>query len=385
MMSLWKRAFLILFALIMICAPLPKPGTQTSAAMAETLGIEYNEWPDQVSLTGVPTAILFTVMEGKSALHVKVEPGSCKGMSEEEIWETLRASAYMWCSQGWNTHVANEDGSLQVWYSDLRFRDGVRLAFYTDDLTEDEKRCRDEIDALVAGFAERCGGSQLAMEVAIYDYIRAHMTYRSFEDFPAGDPNSEKCTSAVTAFREGWGNCQAYSDLFYLMAQCAGIESYFVSGKTMTGGRHLWNCVEFTVGEQCRNYMVDVTWGDNLDIHYYLNFGLDRCGDRIWYTECNVAPVTDDRHTYYSAETSDMGKVCRTYKEIAEFCVWKAKRGYKAVELLLTGFSGVDKDKLNNAITRALPNHNRKREWNWHPVRMDDAGNIVLKFTWAQY
>ena len=384
-MNLWKRTFLILFTLVMICAPLPQPGAQTSAAMVETLGIEYNEWPVEESLTSIPTAILFTVLGGQSALHVKLEPGSCYGKSEEEITEILRASAYMWCSQGWNTHVASEDGSLHVWYTSLRPRDGVRLAYYTDDLTEDEKRVRDEIDALVAGFAQRCDGSQLAMETAIYDYIRAHMTYRSFDDFPAGDPNSDRCTSAVTAFREGWGNCQAYSDLFFLMAQSAGIECYYVSGKTMIGGRHMWNCVEYIEGEQCRHYMVDVTWGDNLDIHYYLNFGLDRCGDRMWYTECHVAPVTDERYTYYSAETSDMGKACRTYKEIAEFCVWKAKRGYREVELLLTGFSGVDRDKLNDAIIRALPDHVRERKWSWRPVPMDDPGNIVLKFTWEQY
>lgn len=249
------------------------------------------------------------------------------------------------------------DGTLRVELANLKIRSGEKMleAWLFDDrssLTSEENRCLDQVIQVMNGLMRQHPKTSLELETAIYDYICDHVSY---QNYPSGDARREACTSACNAFMNGWGNCQAYSDLFRMMATMGGFNTGLISGKA--GGAHMWNWIGTWFDGEYRVYMVDVTFGDKdgqwKTDHYYLNFGLDRVDEHSWHKELfmfdGCERYTNDSCTYYNGRS---GYTARSMAEAAQLCASLANRGQRKAEILV-----FQKGIWENEIRSALPSY----------------------------
>jgi hypothetical protein len=318
------------------------------------------------------------LMNEESSFVFGVSQNARAGLTDEELYSAIYDIAYRWCNDDFHIGVINRsDGIIEIHVDGATLRDGIRLGFATD-LTPDEQQVLQQIRDVVAGLKRDHPDGELTIETAIYDYICAHMVYRSFRDFPEGDRRRKDCTSAVNAFLNGFGNCQAYSDLFYLMATEAGISVQYLAG-TAEGEGHLWNIVWI----DGNNLMVDVTFGDTSmegapqPSHYWLNFGLDRAGDRNWLGQAFVyefPAVTDERYTYYRNTDASTGYAASSLNDAVDYCVWKQQQGYSVAEVLMVNQSYSKKD-IEKAFSRRA-----KRQYYYYYNYRD--GNLLLHVVW---
>ena len=82
----------------------------------------------------------------------------------------------------------------------------------------------------------------------IADYLAQRIEYDAEQESP------------LDGLRTGRGECEVYSELFYLMASRLGIETHICVGRVPGGGYHAWNMVVLN-GKQ---YFYDVTWFDGV-------------------------------------------------------------------------------------------------------------------------
>lgn len=345
---------------------------------------KYSE--EMTELYPLNDVFLSNCMEGIRNFSVTILPEAWKDMTLDELTETVLFIGKRWCIEDLRLDPhENKDGSVRYDIYGARPRDGIRMSFGID-LSASDQACLDAINAVVDGFISEYGWDQILVETAIYDWICDHMEYHSFDEFPSGDIRQMQCTSAITAFREGWGNCQAYSDLFYIMASRAGLQPGYISGNA--GGWHLWNFVCLQEGlSDVRNLMVDVTFGDSTESHYYLNFGLDRATDRTWHEDLwayGFEQTTDDFYSYYGLYSMDYGLAAQTYEEAATFFVWKGAAGYAEGEVLLPGIWYLDGNRMDAAI-RAKMEQNRASgayQFKWMIL---NNGDVIVKVSWTDF
>ena len=279
-----------------------------------------------------------------------------------------------------------DDGSCYVRLYDIKLRSGLKMlaAYYNGDqsrLTSDEKKALQKISKAVNDLLRKYPRESVELELAIYDYICDHLEYRAYLE----GPDAEKCKSASNAILYGWGSCQAYSDLFFLMTEMAGFSSGLISG--VAGGSHIWNHI--SIGDQ--SYMVDVTFGDQGNQtyprpnHYYFNFGRDRLATHTWYNEnldrSSITARTNDKYTFYSNKSAAYGKAVTSAKEAAQYCVQRIKKGYKYCEVLIKGKTYTN-DQVHTAIRNVLGNV-KQSNWSLHAMSLD--GNTVVCLTWQKY
>ena len=327
------------------------------------------------------------VKEGADSLSFTLTKQAAGRMSDEDIRACVRRVMYKWAMNGFSAGIRRmADGSATVEMRGITLRDGVRMYFAYDTgltgrLTSREKSCLDRIVGVVEDMMRRHPGDELAVELEIYDYICDHVEYRSYE---YGEADHVTCTSARNAFENGWGNCQAYADLFYLMSAVAGLFPGYVCGSA-GGGEHLWNTV--CVGGGL--VMVDVTWGDTANewyprpSHYWFNFGLDRRGDREWDESefmFGIAPddVTNDACTYFNGRAG-YGARARSVDEAARFLVREAEQGRACSEVLVRG--EVSFAQLDAALKRALG----KTSGEWTDTVGTHAGDSHICLRWTKY
>ena len=348
---------------------------------------QVEDWiPD---IDGVSGKVLeWCMMEHEDTLILDIDSQGVRGMSDSELFEALCDAADEYCLSDYKISRRRlSNGDLQVTYSDIHLRPGLLIAeaYWNDDtsrLSADEKKCLRQLTALTDQMVRQYGYATVDLELAIYDYICEHVAYY---DIPQSDSRWLQCTNAANAFLYGWGNCQAFSDLFFLMTMMTGFDSGFVSGKG-GGGAHLWNTI--SIGDE--NVMVDVTYGNNdhaqypQTSHYYFNFGLDRAGSHTWHKQVCDPPYyakrTNDRYTYYSNKNSRFGCLASSLKDAAGYCVQRVKEGQKYAEVLLRGQSFTT-DQVHSAIRKALGS--RQGYWQLYLDHID--GNAVIRVTWEKY
>ena len=338
---------------------------------------------------------IYVAEKGQHALTFVIDASACTGMTQDEIQSTVVRTLYRNCREGYSLSVTPEtDGSTYVYVTDLYLRDGIRM-YRSIDLTPDEQRCRDEIQAVVDGLLRQYPANSLALEQAIYDDICARLTYESF-DTGAGSPERTRCTSAYYAFRSGRGNCQAYADLFRMMASMAGFSAEHICGDA-DGEAHDWNLLYLPYdpdnpdrGVVC--VMVDVTYGDThsndwpFPNHYYMNFGTDRGLPRSWPRRTNIAGLcetTDDTYTYYRNWDEKTGYVTGDLTDAVQYCIWKAEKGERFAEVLIKGKTIDDLSTYDKAILNAVNRSGHKASWNYWYYTMD--GNTVLRMRWNSF
>lgn len=364
----------------------PEQKLSKPVALEEQLPGEEEFREGMTELYPLNDVFLGNCMEGVQNFSVTLLPEAWAGMSLDELTLTVYQIGKRWCVEYFRAYPAQQaDGSVRFDIYGAKPRDGVRMSFEIG-LTDSDRQCMNAIYAVVDGFRSEYSYDQILVETAIYDWICDHMEYHSFDEFPDGDPRQEQCTSAITAFREGWGNCQAYSDLFYLMASRAGLQPGYISG--YAGGWHLWNFVCLYEGlSDVKNVMVDVTFGDSSQSHYYLNFGLDRAADRSWYEDLwayGFEETTDDFYSYYGLYSMDYGLSAETYEEAATFFVWKGMNGYRTAEVLLKGVYHVNSDQMNTALNAAMEKDNCYGTGDILTVPMLN-GDVVIKVVWDEF
>lgn len=344
---------------------------QNTAIVAEAT--PYLEWVDELFV--VNDIILgHCLMNEESSFVFGVSPNARAGLSDDELYSAIYDIAFRWCNDDFRFFLTDRsDGIVEAHVYGATLRDGIRLSYATD-LTPDEQQVLGQIRAVVADLERGHPNGELDIETAIYDYICAHMVYRTYKDFPEGDRRRKDCTSAVNAFLNGFGNCQAYSDLFYIMATEAGLSVQYLAG-TAEGEGHLWNIVWMDE----KNLMVDVTFGDTSTegapqpSHYWMNFGLDRAGDRSWIKQAFVyefSAVTDDRYTYYRNTDASTGYVASSMNDAADYYLWKLKQGYSAAEVLMLNQS-YSTEEIEKAISSRIQ---RPGYYYYIPIE----GNLVV-------
>ena len=148
---------------------------------------------------------------------------------------------------------------------DVKYRVGVDMEYSTTDFVK--KWVGENIDPSFTEYAK---------VKAIHDYIVKKNFYNK------GDRNEE--SGGVSIYHPAsiiYGNggvCNAYATLFDLMAKEAGLETRFLTGKSLRNGEdHMWNMVKI-MGKW---YHIDTTWDDPV-----INFSekdIENLGDFVTY------------------------------------------------------------------------------------------------------
>ena len=316
----------------------------------------------------------------ESSFVFGVAPEARAGLTDQELYTAIYDIAFRWCVDGVGiVPIPRADGIMEIHMSGAYLRDGIRMARGMD-LSAEEHRCLQQIRQVVAELQRNHPNGDLDIETAIYDYISDHVVYRSYKDFPEGDQRRRDCTSAVNAFTKGFGNCQAYSDLFYIMGTEAGLYVNYLCG-TAEGEGHEWNIITL----DGRNLMVDVTFGDTatkdapLPDHFYMNFGLDRCKDREWLPSAfayDFEARTNDAYTYYRNAGASSGYAAPNLDNAINYCIQRRRQGYTTAEVLIPNQS-ISKQTLETALARKrIP----WQYWYWHDT---PSGNTWFFIHWV--
>lgn len=314
------------------------------------------------------------------------------GMNMSELTDAVWYCTYRWCKDGCRADLSEQsDKSVIITLTSLKLRDGIRM-LYDQDLSAEEKQCKKEIQAAVNSILKTCPEGSIEAELAIYDYICGRLTYKN--DGPTDSDGARLCTSTRYAFQNGYGNCQAYSDLFALMCSMAGIPTEIVSGDS--NGSHAWNVV-YLPGDPndpddfVTTLMVDVTYGDAandvypLPNHYYFNFGWDRAKERKLAENhyfFGIETKTDDALTYYSNSSADTGYATYSLDDAIQYCLWKGDQGRYYPEVLILNKT-VSKAEFDEALKRLAGKKNFYISWNYYYHHAD--GNTVLRLVWNEY
>ena len=282
------------------------------------------------------------------------------------------------------SEIRLDDGS-RLHFFNFEIRSGIRMAEayangLTDRLSKDERKCLKQITKVVEKMKKKYEPDSVELERAIYDWICDRLEYEAFTGDKAHD---QKISDACYAYFNGRGNCQAYSDLFYMMATMAGFEVNYVSG-WHDGGKHLWNVILINGGL----YMVDVTFGDTgngtypMPTHYYFNFGRDRAQEYTWFKEIfpTIEKKTDDSCSFYCDRNKSFGFQTRRISEAAAKCVGRVKKGQKYVEIFCRK-RDYSKDDMDDAIYDALGNHSAR----WRSYRYEHESGVEFWIIWKEY
>lgn len=348
-------------------------------------GIE--DWVADIN--GISAKVLeWCMMEHETEMTLTLPKSAIRGLTDSEIQTAVFDALDEYCTEDYKVYRnTTSDGGMKVRITNISLRPGLLIAEAywdgkTDRLNADEKKCLRQLTSITDGFVRQYGYATLDTELAIYDYICEHVEYRTY---PSGDSRRKQCTSAANALLYGWGNCQAYSDLFFVMTMMTGFDTGFISGEA-NGSPHLWNTISIG-GEE---FMVDVTYGDNgdnyypLPNHYFFNFGQDRLYTHTWSKEVlnpnYLARKTNDTYSYYNGKNNRYGKIVDDLDSAARYCVSQINKGIKYTEVLVK-MTVRDSNAMNTAIKKALGS--TQAEWTFNYYSYD--GNFLVLFNWKQY
>ena len=141
---------------------------------------------------------------------------------------------------------------------------------------------------------------------AIYDWIAKNVRY-DYENLNDGDYMLKYTAYAAAIDKKAV--CQGYANLFYRLANSAGIDCRIITGRGNSGSGwidHAWNIVQMDDGKY---YCVDVTWDGGRSSHSYFLKGLTEFSK-------NHVVRTENEYTYFWNEYAS--KVSATDYRVAE-------------------------------------------------------------------
>ncbi|MBR2783955.1 MAG: hypothetical protein IKD93_07180 [Firmicutes bacterium] len=167
-------------------------------------------------------------------------------------------------------HLAIGSALTEVEYVQVPQKDGtdnlnmtLRLFYYTD--KEQEQELADRAADILAGLNIE-GASDYEKARAIYNYICANVTY-DYEHLDDDDYHLK--STAYAAAVNGTAVCSGIADLFYYLANTAGVEAHI-----KTNDDHAWNFVKI----DGLYYYADPTWDlgkSEAEYEYFLKGAAD--------------------------------------------------------------------------------------------------------------
>ena len=190
-------------------------------------------------------------------------------------WQYAGYSSSAFPSNGsdWKVTYAAHEGMTSIWYTNAA----------------QEKNLTNYIQSTILPQLALDGKTTYQKVRAIYDWITRNVRY----DEKNKDDNSYylKYTAYAAAINKK-AVCQGYTNLFYRLANDAGIDC-----RIITGGNHAWNIVRMDDGKY---YCMDATWDEGQSSYSYFLKGLPEFSK-------THRPQTDPKNTpYWTAYESKM-------------------------------------------------------------------------------
>ena len=182
-----------------------------------------------------------------------------------------------WQYAGYSSSASTSNGS--DWKVTYAAPKGMTSIWYTD--AAQEKNLTSYIQSTILPQLALDGKTTYQKVQAIYDWITRNVRY----DKKNLDDNSYylKYTAFAAAINKT-AVCQGYTNLFYRLANDAGIDC-----RIITGGKHAWNIVQMDDGKY---YCMDATWDEGQSSYSYFLKGLPEFSK-------THSPQTDSQNTPY--------------------------------------------------------------------------------------
>ena len=190
-----------------------------------------------------------------------------------------------WQYAGYSSSALTSNGS--DWKVTYAAHEGMTSIWYTN--AAQEKNLTNYIQSTILPQLALDGKTTYQKVKAIYDWITRNVRY----DEKNKDDNSYYLKyTAYAAAIDKKAVCQGYTNLFYRLANDAGIDC-----RIITGGNHAWNIVRMDDGKY---YCMDATWDEGQSSYSYFLKGLPEFSK-------THRPQTDPKNTpYWTAYESKM-------------------------------------------------------------------------------
>ena len=190
-----------------------------------------------------------------------------------------------WQYAGYSSSALTSNGS--DWKVTYAAHEGMTSIWYTN--AAQEKNLTNYIQSTILPQLALDGKTTYQKVKAIYDWITRNVRY----DEKNKDDNSYYLKyTAYAAAIDKKAVCQGYTNLFYRLANDAGIDC-----RIITGGNHAWNIVQMDDGKY---YCMDATWDEGQSSYSYFLKGLPEFSK-------THRPQTDPKNTpYWTAYESKM-------------------------------------------------------------------------------
>ena len=250
-------------------------------------------------------------------LHVKQAYGADAGEAVGRIWRSAMAHMkgtgatgdYLryhnggYSCPGFPKYPA-DNGASQIFTVTYQHHPKFSTLWYTTAAQEQE--LTNYIHGTILPQLALDGKTTYQKAAAIYDWIAKNVRY-DYDNLDDGDYMLKYTAYAAAIDKKAV--CQGYANLFYRLANSAGIDCRIITGRGNSGigwMDHAWNIVQMDDGKY---YCVDVTWDEGRSSHSYFLKGLTEFSK-------NHVVRTENEYTYFWNEYAS--KVSATDYRVAE-------------------------------------------------------------------
>mgnify|MGYP004602581881 CR=1 FL=1 len=250
-------------------------------------------------------------------LHVKQAYGADAGEAVGRIWRSAMAHMKGTGATGDYLRYHNggyycpvflvyptDNGASQVFTVTYQHHPKFSTLWYTTAAQEQE--LTNYIHGTILPQLALDGKTTYQKAAAIYDWIAKNVRY-DYDNLDDGDYMLKYTAYAAAIDKKAV--CQGYANLFYRLANSAGIDCRIITGRGNSGSGwmdHAWNIVQMDDGKY---YCVDVTWDEGRSSHSYFLKGLTEFSK-------NHVVRTENEYTYFWNEYAS--KVSATDYRVAE-------------------------------------------------------------------
>ena len=250
-------------------------------------------------------------------LHVKQAYGADAGEAVGRIWRSAMAHMKGTGATGDYLRYHNggyscpdflvyptDNGASQVFTVTYQHHPKFSTLWYTTAAQEQE--LTNYIHGTILPQLALDGKTTYQKAAAIYDWIAKNVRY-DYDNLDDGDYMLKYTAYAAAIDKKAV--CQGYANLFYRLANSAGIDCRIITGRGNSGSGwidHAWNIVQMDDGKY---YCVDVTWDEGRSSHSYFLKGLTE------FSKDHVVR-TENEYTYFWNEYAS--KVSATDYRVAE-------------------------------------------------------------------
>jgi len=255
----------------------------------------------------------------------------------------------------------NESKNL-IYSTNLGYQPGVRIAFLAKNgqlskLTPAERALYDRA-MLMANRCKATSSDDYELVMSICTEISTSASYQYCEDEDCGGCERD---NAYGVLMQGSGECDSYTDAFYLVASLAGLNVGYQLGHVneeyygkLSDNNHVWN----TVTLNGNTYFLDMTWADDdSDTHplekNWILAGSDLMQhSHIWNKDLLLKPISVTSRKYFPfyRENCTFGSPM----DAASYIRSQAKKGAASVDVMLIMKNNTSEEELAQQILDGL-------------------------------